>query len=115
MISIREEIKQIEKGAASKENNVLKVRSCRLRRPEMQPPDALSATARTAPRKHRHGGQVGPAILPRDCRFPRVLGAPVQVLADVRARGQRLRRPAPRDYSARQRCAGCEGCRALEL
>ena len=97
MIAIRQEIKQIETGAANKDNNVLKVRrcrirsshgSCRLRLAVLQLTLALLSTACAASGKRCAGGQVGPAILSRDDCVPRVLGAPVQVLADNRSRRQ---------------------------
>ena len=88
--------------------------SCRLRLAVLQLTLALLSTACAASGKRCAGGQVGPAILSRDGRVPRVLGAPVQVLADNRSRRQRVWRPPPGHNAHRWHGAGrAQGCRGL--
>ena len=100
MLSIREEIRQIEVGAASKEDNLLKVGvpvpPCAA--PPAPHPTDSAPTARSPPRLGCALRQVGSALLPRAGRLPRPLGSPEQVLANLRARGQRVGRPQPHHH-----------------
>ena len=66
---------------------------------------ASSSAARTAPGGRCAVGQVGPPVHARDGRLSRCLGARVEVLAHLCARGQRVRRPAPGHHAARRAAA----------
>ena len=117
MIAIREEIREIEMGKADKLNNVLKVRSpyrCRALHtgivhsgPCLTRNSPLPHTARAAPRLRRSGGKVDTAVLARAGCLPGTLDQDTgQVLAHMRARGQRVRRPPPGNNAGGWRRAG---------